>query len=345
MINYRTLLREGIETLEAAGCKEARTDAERLLMDLLGESRAYLFLHGEDFAPPEEEAKYREFLRRRAQGEPVQYITGWQEFMGLQLEVSPAVLIPRPETELLVEQALKCLKTPAPDRAERLTGADGRDRAAEPEADASECAERLTGADGRDRAAEPEADASECAERLTENPRILDLCCGSGAIAAAVAAAVPAAQVTACDISGEALRVAARNAGRHGAGRRIRFLRTDMFRGAVPDDPGLRGQQFDMILCNPPYIPTEVIDTLDTAVRDHEPRAALDGGADGLSFYRILAEQAAEHLAPGGWLLMEIGFDQGEAVRGLLELAGHYVGIECLRDLAGLDRIIRCRKA
>lgn len=290
MKTNRELLKEGIAALEAAGVTEARADAERLFMDLLGESRAFLFLHGNDPAAPEEETRYREWIRRRAQGEPVQYITGLQEFMGLPFHVKPAVLIPRPETEQLVEYAL------------------------------------------------------ELAASLPAHPAILDMCCGSGAIAVATAAALPDAALTACDFSGEALQTAQENAVLNHVEDRIVFMRTDMFGSAGPGTEGLSGRRFDMILCNPPYIPTAVIETLDIPVRDHEPRSALDGGADGLHFYRILAEQAWQYLRPGGILLMEIGYDQAEEVAGLLSAAGRYDHISCRQDLAGRDRMIACRR-
>lgn len=290
MSTNKELLREGIAALETAGIKEARADAERLFMDLLGESRAFLFLHGNDPAAPEKEALYRSWIRRRAQGEPVQYITGLQEFMGLSFHVKPAVLIPRPETELLVEYAL------------------------------------------------------ELAESLPAHPAILDMCCGSGAIAVSMAASLPDAVVTACDLSAEALRTAEENAVLNHAAERIVFLRTDMFDAAEPGTDSLSGRRFDMILCNPPYIPTDVIETLDVPVRDHEPRSALDGGADGLCFYRILAEQAWQHLDPGGILLMEIGYDQAAAVSRLLSETGRYININCRQDLAGRDRMIVCRR-
>lgn len=290
MKTYRELLNEGIAALEEAGAGEARPDAERLLMDLLGESRAFLFLHGNDPAAPEEESRYREYLRRRAQGEPVQYITGYQEFMGLPFRVDPAVLIPRPETELLVEYAL------------------------------------------------------ELAKSLPEHPSILDMCCGSGAIAVSAACGLPGAGVTACDLSADALRVAEENAALNKVSERIEFLRTDMFRSASPEERGLQGRRFGMILCNPPYIPSAVIETLEEPVRDHEPRSALDGGADGLRVYRILAEKAWQYLAPQGILLMEIGHDQAEDVRELLESAGQYEEIRCRQDLAGRDRMICCRR-
>ena len=289
MMTYRGLLKEGMAELEAAGIRDARSDSERLLMDLLGESRAFLFLHGDDLAPSEKEERYRRWIRRRIQGEPVQYITGYQEFMGLTFHVNPSVLIPRPETELLVEYAL------------------------------------------------------ELAETLPENPAILDMCCGSGAIAVTVASALPDARVTACDLSAAALRAAEENAVRNQVLERIRFLRTDMFRAAEPEGSNLQGDRFDMILCNPPYIPTDVIKTLDVAVRDHEPRTALDGGSDGVQFYRILAEQSWEYLTPEGIILMEIGHDQADAVCWLLEQAGHYTDIRCRQDLAGLDRMVGCR--
>ncbi len=289
--SYRQLLSEGTKQLDAAGAEEARADAERLLMDLLGVSRSFLFLHGNDPAEPETAARFQESLQRRLQGEPVQYIAGMQEFMGLPFRVDPSVLIPRQDTETLVESAL------------------------------------------------------ELAAGMPEGLRILDMCCGSGAIAVSMACHLPGCRVTACDLSEKALETASSNASLNQVNGRIRFLRTDMFQGAQPGESGLQGEMYDMILCNPPYIPTDVIGTLDVKVKEYEPLTALDGGPDGLRFYRILAAEAWQYLAEGGRMLMEIGHDQRDEVRNLLEETGHYAEIDCLQDLAGKDRVVRCRLA
>ena len=166
------------------------------------------------------------------------------------------------------------------------------------------------------------------------SPEVLDLCTGSGAIGISIAAKIPDAEVTMTDVSEEALKTAMGNAGLNGVNRRCIFLLGDMFE-AIPED-----KHYDMIVCNPPYIKSDVIDTLDVEVRDHEPRIALDGGEDGLDYYRIIADQASLHLKSGGVLVLEIGCDQADDVKKLLAGAGTYKAPHLVRDLAHLDRVI-----
>ena len=227
---------------------------------------------------------FEEFQKRiylRIEGVPLQYILGVQEFMGLQFRVNPSVLIPRLDTEILVENVIETI-----DRMNR------------------------------------------------RNPEVLDLCTGSGAIGISIAAKVPDAIVTMTDVSEEALHTAMGNAGLNGVNRRCIFLLGNMFE-AVPDD-----KHYDVIVCNPPYIPSDVIDTLDLEVKEHEPRMALDGGKDGLDYYRIIAEKADLHLKTGGVLALEIGAEQAAEVKKLLSKAGTYEGIRVIRDLAQLDRVV-----
>ena len=167
-----------------------------------------------------------------------------------------------------------------------------------------------------------------------ERPEVLDLCTGSGALGVTIAAKVPGALVTMTDVSEAALQTAMSNAGLNGVNRRCSFLLGDMF-DAVPDD-----KLFDIIVCNPPYIESDVIETLDVEVKDHEPRIALDGGKDGLDFYRIIADKASMHLKSGGILALEIGCDQGVAVKRLLNKAKTYGNVRVVRDLAHLDRVV-----
>ena len=171
------------------------------------------------------------------------------------------------------------------------------------------------------------------------HPEVLDLCTGSGALGVTIAEKFPEAVVTMTDVSKDALNMAMSNAGLNGVNRRCIFLLGDMF-DAVPDD-----KQYDLIVCNPPYIESDVIDTLSVEVKDHEPRMALDGGADGLDFYRIIAEQASMHLKSGGVLALEIGAGQAVAVKRLLNKAKTYSDTRVVRDLAHLDRcVIAIRK-
>lgn len=167
-----------------------------------------------------------------------------------------------------------------------------------------------------------------------ERPEVLDLCTGSGALGVTIAAKVPGAIVTMTDVSEEALQTAMSNAGLNGVNRRCSFLLGDMF-DAIPED-----KLFDIIVCNPPYIESDVIETLDVEVKDHEPRLALDGGKDGLDFYRVIADKASMHLKSGGILALEIGCDQGVAVKRLLNKAKTYGNVRVVRDLAHLDRVV-----
>ena len=235
------------------------------------------------------EDDFEEFQKRiyaRIEGVPLQYILGMQEFMGLPFRVNESVLIPRLDTEVLVENVIETIN-------------------------------RMN----------------------LISPEVLDLCTGSGAIGISIAAKVPDAVMTMTDASEKALQTAMSNAGLNGVNRHCVFLLGDMF-DAVPED-----KRYDVIVCNPPYIPSDVIETLDIEVKDHEPRMALDGGKDGLDYYRIIADKASLHLKTGGVLALEIGAEQAADVKKLLNNANTYKGIRVIRDLAHLDRaIIATRK-
>ncbi|HET7299137.1 MAG TPA: peptide chain release factor N(5)-glutamine methyltransferase [Oleiagrimonas sp.] len=253
---------------------EARNEAEILLGHALGVSRAWLFAHARDDVAETQRQAYAAWVERRAKGEPVAYLTGRRGFWTLDLEVTPATLIPRPETETLVEQAL--VRLPA-------------DMAC----------------------------------------MVADLGTGSGAIALAIASERPGAQVVATDASGEALVVARGNAVRLGL-RNVEFLQGDWL---AP----LSGRRFGMIISNPPYIKADDAHLTQGDLR-FEPPAALASGADGLDAIRSIVRHAPSHLQPGGWLLLEHGWNQGEAVRALLREAG-YAGIFTATDLEGRDRV------
>ena len=289
--SFGEILKIGINRLEAENNPDATLDAELLLLYAVDEPRSFLFVHRNDACDDYTADYYFNLIDRRAAGEPVQYITGTQEFMGLKFEVNGSVLIPRQDTETLVEYAIN--------RAGTMKGSIS----------------------------------------------ILDMCCGSGAIAVSMASNLPKAKVTACDISEEALDVADRNAAKNGVEKRITFEHTNMFnrikRGReVP----LKGR-FNMILCNPPYIPSGVIPGLQREITEYEPVTALDGGADGLDFYRILAENSWKYLSKHGLLIMEIGYDQADAVKQLLESQDRFADIEVHKDLAGKDRVVSASSA
>ncbi len=254
----------------------ARRDTETLLLHLVGKNRAWLIAHlDEDFAGCAA-IRFASLLDRRLQGEPIQYIVGEAEFFGLPFKVTPDVLIPRPETEHLVEKAIELA-------------------------------------------------------RLRSAPRIVDVCTGSGAIAVALARALPAATITATDVSKAALTIARENAQRNGVEPRIRFLEGDLL---AP----LTGERFDLVVANPPYVPTIERESMSVEVRDHEPPLALFAGADGLDIYRRVISAAPSVLVPGGFIALEIGYGQARAVEELLAAAG-FTQIEFIPDLQDIPRV------
>jgi release factor glutamine methyltransferase len=260
----------------AAVSKNPRRDAELLLAHLLGWDQAALLTHPERVLSPAEADQFESMLRRRLASEPVQYITGVQEFFGLPFEVSPAVLIPRPETEHLVEAVL----------------------------------ERF----GRE-----------------SSPRIVDVGTGSGAIAVALAHALPRSQVTAVDLSSAALEVARRNAERHGVLERVTLLQSDLL--AV-----LESADFEVVLSNPPYIAEGEV--LEPQVFNYEPRSALYAGPTGLEVYERLIPQARRVLKPKGWLMLEIGYGQSTALSRLLS---DWNEVSFLNDLQGIPRVVQAK--
>ena len=266
-------LREGKQRLQAAG-KDA-FDAELLLEKAAGLNRTALFLRGEELLSAEAVARYEVFLAERESGRPTQYILGTWEFMGLPFSVGEGVLIPRGDTEILVETIL---------------------------------------------------------EKQESLRTILDIGTGSGCIPVSLSHYGKFDSVLAVDISPKALGYAMKNAAANHA--EISFYESDLFSNVPVEWKG----KLDAIVSNPPYIPKEDIAGLMTEVRDFEPRNALDGGADGLDFYRTIVAESRDWLKQGGWLFFEIGYDQGEALRSLLAEAG-YAEIGIRQDLAGLDRV------
>lgn len=275
-------IREGTERLQARARGDARLDSETLLMHVIGRDKAYLYAHPDLELSPSELSRYHEALQRRSVGEPLQYITGHQEFWGLDLLVTPSVLIPRPETEHAVEAAL-----------ERLRG--------------------------------------------MESPRIVDVGSGSGCIALALASELPHARIEAVDISDEALEVARSNALRLSLANRVAFARSALLEVYLDSLPA-----FDMVVSNPPYVGDAEADKLQVEVREHEPRPALfGGGLEGLDIYRRLIPQAARVLRLGGWLVMEIGYTQEQAIR---ELLSGWKEVCSVPDLRGIPRIVVAQK-
>ena len=260
-----------------------KNEARMILSYATGLTQTEMITRGKELLSKEDFAEYEKRIQMRLTGTPLQYILGIQEFMGLPFRVNPDVLIPRLDTEVLVDEVIKILK------------------------------ER---------------------EQEWPHPEVLDMCTGSGAIGVSIAAKVPEALVTMTDISEEALHTAIGNAGINGVNRKCVFLLGDMF-DALPEE-----KQYDVIVCNPPYIKSDVIPTLEPEVRDHEPVLALDGGADGLDFYRVIAEKAGSHLRSCGILALEIGEDQAASVKRLLLKTKAYDEVHKVKDLAGHDRVI-----
>lgn len=287
------LLKEGESRLREAGVPDAGLDARYLLLEVWEMSLAEFLARrqrplgvpkeAEGQAPDGENGgkvrRYRELIGMRAKRIPLQQILGVQEFMGLPFRVNEHVLIPRQDTETLVELVLK--------------------------------------------------------EQKGRRASLLDMCTGSGCIAVSLMRFGDFCSGAAADVSRQALKTAAENARLLLKGERlIRFVESDMFEALGPEE------RFDVIVSNPPYIPTWVIEGLEPEVRDHEPRLALDGAEDGLKFYRILAEKGREHLAAGGYIYVEIGWDQAAPVTELFGEAG-YREITVTRDMAGLNRVVR----
>ncbi len=270
-MKYIEAQREAEKLLLESGIEEAAIDATYLMLHVTGMSSSKLLLERTEIMPQDMLERYFELTKRRTKREPLQYILGTQEFMGLEFRVTPAVLIPRQDTEVLVELALK-----------------------------------------------------KCAGK-----RVLDMCTGSGCIAVSVAKLGKPERVDACDISADALAVAEENARLNGV--LVGFIEGDLF----SDISG----RYDLILSNPPYIVTKEIDTLMPEVAVHEPVIALDGGADGLNFYRRIVAESPDCLAAGGSLIVEIGAEQGKAVSELFAAHG-FTDVEVCRDLAGLDRVV-----
>lgn len=313
-MTYGEAYRKGMEILKNAGIDAPANDAGVLLCYAAGCSRTHLYAYGDSVLPEQIERRYFELLEKRSGSYPLQYITGEQEFMSLVFEVTPDVLIPRQETELLVETVLDYC---------RIRVLAENDEHVEQEALAKE---KLSGRpDGYGK-----SDRHAGRRRPVE---ILDMCTGSGCIAVSLARYLPGCIVTAVDLIPAALAVAGRNAEKHGVSGRVRFIRSDLF-GSIPE------KKYDVIVSNPPYIKTEDICKLQPEVKFFEPVAALDGGSDGLCFYREIIRKSPGYLRMGGMLAFETGYDQAKAVAGLMESDGRFSYIRIHRDLSGTDRVV-----
>ena len=289
MKTLEILLKEGISVLETAGIEEARLDAWLLLEYVTGKNRAWYYAHCREMADMETEEKYRELCRKRAGHIPLQHLTKNACFMGYDFYVDENVLVPRQDTEVLVEEALEILKS-------------------------------------------------------VDAPKILDMCTGSGCILLSILKEIPETEGTGVDLSEAALEVAKRNAQNLQTGDRAFFTKSDLFSGDYfTQNSGKDLPEYDMLISNPPYIATDEISKLMDEVRLHDPYMALDGKEDGLYFYREITARCGRYLKPGGWLLYEIGHDQGKAVPEIMKQAG-FVHVQVKKDLAGLDRVVLGQK-
>lgn len=278
--NVSETLKEATEILQSSGIAEPRREANSLLAFALEKDKTFLIAHPEYDLTDEEEAKFYEFLKRRSRHEPFQYIRGKQEFYGLDFTLTPDVLIPRPETELIVENAIEILKT-------------------------------------------------------RENPRFCEVGIGSGCITVAILHEVKNSSAIGLDVSEKAVEISKLNAENNAVSERLELKVSDVFEI-------LTTQKFDLIVSNPPYVPSEDFETLQAEVRGFEPRVALTDGKNGLSIIEKIISDAPRFLKPDGFLLMEIGFNQSNKVRQMFDRKVWRV-LEFFPDLQGIPRMIRAQ--
>ena len=279
-MNIEEILKKEINNLKQNNIENSTLKVKILLANILNVKKEYLLIHSEEEVKQEDKIKYENNINELIKGKPLQYITNKQEFMGLNFYVDENVLIPQPDTEILVEKAIEIAET-------------------------------------------------------TQKNKILDMCTGSGCIAISLAKNINSAQIIATDISNNALNVANKNAINNNVENKIKFINSDMFNNIE--------EKFYIIVSNPPYIETETISKLEIEVQN-EPHLALDGGIDGLKFYKIIANNAFKYLNENGYLLLEIGYNQQEIVTQLLQDTGKYKNIETIKDLGGNYRVVIARK-
>ena len=277
MVKLYEAMKEGAD--ELINSSTALLDSQLLLCYVLNVDRSYLFLNREKEILDSEYKRFKELLTYRKNGMPLQYITGYQEFMGLDFKVESGVLIPRCDTEILVEEAIKILKN-------------------------------------------------------IDSPTIADVGCGSGAISVSIASFIEDSKVYALDIMDIPLKVTLENAKLNNVSNKVEVLKSNMLDQIIFKDINL-----DMVISNPPYIKKDVISTLMKEVKEFEPMTALDGGEDGLVFYRKITKDAKNILKPNGYLLYEIGHDQGIEVKDIMISEG-FKDVIIINDLAGLNRVV-----
>lgn len=285
-MTYKDIVLGGIKELKDAGVGEHELDARLLFEEAFGVDRSFLILNADtENTNADSYEKYKDYIEKRSKRVPLQHILGYQDFMGLRFEVDGRVLIPRQDTEILVEEALK---------------------------------------------------------ELHDGMSVLDICTGSGCILISLLNYSNDCSGIGVDISEGALTVAKNNSDKLltlKEGTDVSFMKADILED-LPDP--LLGPKFDLVVSNPPYIESDVIEELEPEVKDYDPMLALDGGKDGLVFYRRLSEVLDKTLKKGGWFFFEIGYNQAEAVKELF--SDEYTDIEVIKDYAGLDRVIKGRR-
>lgn len=299
------ILKQAEEEIRVSGVLNPRLDAEALLSRALDIDRVGLYTQYERILSEEEVNNFFGLVERRNKREPLQYILGNTEFFGLEFVVTPDVLIPRPETELLVEEAIRIVTS------DKL---------------------QVTSKEKNSELLTPHSSLG-----------ILDLCTGSGCIAVTLAKKLEGVKIYGVDISAKALRVAKENARRHGVEGKINFIQGDLFEPFTVHSSQftVHGCRFDLIVSNPPYIPSSEIDFLQEEVKDYEPREALDGGNNGLSFLKRIIKEAPDYLKAGGSLLLEIGYGQKERVYEIAEEREIYQTHKVIKDFAGIERVVK----
>jgi release factor glutamine methyltransferase len=275
------------EYLTSKGIDSPRLSAELLLSYVLELKRIELYTQFERNVTGQQLDRLHDLVERAGQHEPVAYLVGKTEFYSLEVDITPDCMIPRPETELLVERAIEFLRT------------------------------------------------------RSGKQFVCDLCTGSGCIAVAIARNYPSAHIIATDISDAALSVAAKNIEKHQLEERIRLLCGDLFDPLIPQ---IEVNKFDLIVCNPPYVSAAEFEMLDKNVKDYEPKTALFAGDDGLDIYRRIIERVEQFLKPDAALMLEVGYNQGQAVRQLLEQANRFSEITIEKDFHGNGRVVIAKK-
>jgi release factor glutamine methyltransferase len=364
--NVLKLLRWTQQFFKRKNIENGRLDSEVMLGHVLGMRRIDLYARYDQPVGPEELATYKRMIQERVARRPVAYIIGKREFWSMDFEVNEHVLIPRPDTELLVERARMRARERSQweDPARAAMEAQDQELEAAAQVEASPDAElEVEYIEYEEPEPQPELSPEELEAKMIQAQRelleakaqarakaqsfdvdVLDLGTGSGAVAVALASELPGARVVATDLSGDALGVASRNARNLGYGEQIRFLEGDLFapvRSAELDQAG-----FDVIASNPPYISAHEMDGLSPEVVKHEPNMALSPGEDGLAIVRRIAQEAWGMLKPGGWVLCEIGYAQGEDARALFEQADvEWAEVSIVKDsVTRQDRVVEARR-